>query len=231
VPPVPAPDEPAPAHVLAALAATVSYRLEPAGWGSRFPVVLDHLLAGRLTPSQVAAAAGELAEIANELAKLPADRVVWSLADLGHRDDTGQPVDRAAACARDYFLATDGRPLLAVLQERVVAAGRDQAALSLPTGGRRRMRIGALALAVAGVAWAALGYLYARNWIIVPEHAVDVHHGPLLWPFGALVMAVGLLRLLTLERPAAAAWARRHGGVTTAIGVALLGGFLALVWR
>src|SRR5258707_8353336 len=67
----------APAYALDALFATISLRLEPNGWASRFPAVLDHLQGGRIDPARADAALTELRTIARELADVPVDRVVW----------------------------------------------------------------------------------------------------------------------------------------------------------
>ncbi|HEV8269231.1 MAG TPA: Imm70 family immunity protein, partial [Thermoanaerobaculia bacterium] len=79
-------------RVLGAFAATLSYRLEPDGMGTRFPIVLDRLLAGRLSPREADTALSELETIAAELRKLSPDKVVWSLHDLTRQGDAGEKV-------------------------------------------------------------------------------------------------------------------------------------------
>ena len=112
----------APDDVLEALFATISYRLEPNGWASRFPTVLDRLHEGRLDVASADAALSELELISAELKKLPADRVVWSMRDLARKDDSRHPVRRDARNAYEYFIARDGRPILACLVDAVRVA-------------------------------------------------------------------------------------------------------------
>jgi hypothetical protein len=54
-------------RVTEAFFATVSYRLGPRGWGTRFPAVLNDLYGGRLSAKRVSVALRELETIENEL--------------------------------------------------------------------------------------------------------------------------------------------------------------------
>src|SRR5262245_7778611 len=114
-----------PPIVIDGLFATINYRLEPDGRGTRFPTVMNRLYAGRLSPTEAPAASQEPQEIEGRLATLTPDRAVWSLSDLRRRDDSQLPVNRSARHLGDYFLAVNGRPLLAALQE-AVHLGLDQ---------------------------------------------------------------------------------------------------------
>ena len=64
---------------LHAFFSTVSGRLEPAGWGSRFPALLGELYDGTLPAAHVVQARDELRTIAAELATLPPSAVIWDL--------------------------------------------------------------------------------------------------------------------------------------------------------
>lgn len=109
-------------YIVRALFATISFRLEPNGSGSRFPFLTNHLYDNHLRASEVAAALGEAAEVEKELKRLSKGSVIWSLDDLRRHDDTGQPVNHAANDTFHYFVSTNGRPLLAVLQEALAYA-------------------------------------------------------------------------------------------------------------
>lgn len=217
--------------VLEAFAATVTYRLEPNGQGTRFPLVLDHLLAGRLEPAHADAALAELGAIEAELRSVPARSVVYSLADLSRRDDPRALVNRAAADACGYFVAEDGRPLVEVLREGVLvarAAGRPLG-LSTPRS-NGAMRQAWLLLAV-GVAWAAGAFVWLPRVVLVPVGATGSPHGPALWSLGVVAAAGGAVRLAAAKRPAFAAALRRHGLLAVVVGVTLAGALLALAWR
>ncbi len=108
-----------PPLIIEGLFATIRYRLEPGGRGTRYPIVMNRLYGGRMAPLDADATSKELHEIDTGLAHLAPDRVVWSISDLRRRDDSGFAVNHAAGTARDYFIAGDGRPLPPLILEAV----------------------------------------------------------------------------------------------------------------
>jgi 2,3-bisphosphoglycerate-dependent phosphoglycerate mutase len=50
---------------------TIAYRLEPNGWGSRFPALMKELYTGQLSPERVPKAQEELATVRTELSQRP----------------------------------------------------------------------------------------------------------------------------------------------------------------
>ncbi len=104
----------APARVLQALLATINYRLEPEGVGIRFPMTAA-LRRGWVDVKDAEELASELRNIADELITVPVRSVVWDLANLRLRDDADQPVNHHALNAHDYFITSDGEPLVTVL--------------------------------------------------------------------------------------------------------------------
>ncbi len=143
--------------VLEAFFATVSYRLEPDGWATRFPLTLDHLRAGTLGPAESAGTVAELETIGRELRALPVRKAVWDYQDTRPCADHGQPVNAGAGNLHDYFVAADGRtPLVQRLRElaeasrevrddrargdAVSAQAAPQRAVSSHAGTRRRHR-------------------------------------------------------------------------------------------
>jgi hypothetical protein len=114
-------DEIASDQIMQALFATISYRLEPDGWATRFPAVLEHLQQGSLGASRADQALMELGQIEAELRSLPPDRVVWSLDNLHVRNDSRQPVNHNAKSIYDYFVAQDGTPVVNKLREIALA--------------------------------------------------------------------------------------------------------------
>ena len=101
-----------PAAILHGLFSTISHNLEPDGWGSRFPAVMNDLYRGRLDPPQMAAALIELQLIARELQETPVSRVVW---DIERPDAPPSPhytLGATATNAADFFVTVTGRHLL-----------------------------------------------------------------------------------------------------------------------
>src|SRR5687768_9436364 len=99
--------------------ATISYRLEPDGWGSRFPITMDHLSEGRVGSGNAREALNELRIIEPELRALPKDKVIWDIQERSPRDDAFQPVNHSAANVYDYFITRSGKPILSALKEAI----------------------------------------------------------------------------------------------------------------
>jgi 2,3-bisphosphoglycerate-dependent phosphoglycerate mutase len=98
--------------ILHGLFSTISANLEPDGWGSRFPVVMNQLYRGTLAPSDCAAALRELRTIETALSDVPARNVVW---DFDNPMSAPSPHYLAGADARnaaDYFITVNGLNLL-----------------------------------------------------------------------------------------------------------------------
>jgi hypothetical protein len=216
-----------PSEMVDGLFATISYRLEPDGRGSRYPIVMNRLYAGvAMSPSDAPAAKRELQEIDARLAALPPDRVVWSLSNLRRRDDTLLPVDHAARNVRDYFIA-NGRPLMTILDE-AVHLGQDRSEpVALASSDAKDPYGGAKFALIAGFLWTAVGYLFLRDWVLAP-YGSDSAQGPLLWPAGICIMAAGVLSALKARYPKFHAWWNGHVWFSTVVIVSLLGSYLAM---
>ena len=93
--------------LLHAFFAATSRRLEPRGWGSRFPALMNELYQGTLSPARVETALSELLLVRRELALVPAQRT----------GDTGPPpaVADGAPDASRSFVTDEGRDLFEVL--------------------------------------------------------------------------------------------------------------------
>jgi 2,3-bisphosphoglycerate-dependent phosphoglycerate mutase len=94
---------------------TVAYRLEPDGWGSRFPALMKELYNGRLPLDRVANAQRELETMRAELAQRPPEERVFAYEDPER--PTPWPVPPGAASLADCFLTAHGDNLLEVIAE------------------------------------------------------------------------------------------------------------------
>ena len=129
------------ADVLHALFSTISVRLEPHGWGTRFPALMNELYQGELAPARVESALSELLSARRELALRPPSQVVWD-ADAPHTPSPwGDAVAGGAPDLSRCFFSEDGRDLFDVLLAALVR---------LRTAGSRSLRI------VDGVPWEAV---------------------------------------------------------------------------
>jgi hypothetical protein len=103
---------------------TIAHRLEPDGWGSRFPALMNELYSGRLPLERVPAAREELAMIRSELERLPPDARVFAYEDPERA--TPWPVPPGAGSAADAFLTAGGKNMLDVLARALDVAEEAQ---------------------------------------------------------------------------------------------------------
>jgi 2,3-bisphosphoglycerate-dependent phosphoglycerate mutase len=89
---------------------TIAYRLEPNGWGSRFPALMKELYTGQLSPERVPKAQDELATVRTELSKRPPDERVYAYEDPER--PTPWPVPPGAKSLADCFLTSSANNLL-----------------------------------------------------------------------------------------------------------------------
>lgn len=108
--------------LLHAFASTVSARLEPQGWGSRFPLLLLRLYDGELPAADAAAARAELVTVRRELGALAPDQVVWDIEDRAARPPWGDDINPDITSLADYFVTSDGHDLFDVLDLALAAA-------------------------------------------------------------------------------------------------------------
>lgn len=116
-------------HFLHSFFSTVSYQLETAGWGSRFPALVGELYGGRLPVARVAEARSELATIRQELRELPPDARVYAYEDPNR--ETPWPVPPGASTLADCFLTATGRNLLDTLANALAGAEETHADLEI----------------------------------------------------------------------------------------------------
>lgn len=104
--------------LLHAFFSTISVRLEPLGWGTRFPALLNGLYQGELTAHAVETAFSELMLARRELALLPASAVVWDADDPHAAPPWGDAV--TAPDLAHCFWTEDGRGLFDVVAAALV---------------------------------------------------------------------------------------------------------------
>lgn len=112
--------------LLHAFFSTVSYHLEPNGWGARFPVLMKSLYQGRLEAAEAEAALNELGTIQAELKAYPPSQVIWDIENLAARPPWGDNISQDITDLSNYFVTSDGRDLIEVMRmalERLQKAG------------------------------------------------------------------------------------------------------------
>src|SRR5262249_16147439 len=145
----------------------------------------------------------------------------------------------------DYFVAGDGRPLLAVLQEAVHLSQYRKQPVVLASSEARQQNRAALTGLVTGLVWTVVGYVFFRNWILTAygssydSHDDRLHYstgneGPLLWPLGIFIFAIGLANLIRTRHPALADWFNRRVWRKVVFALSWASGFLLYIlvaWR
>ena len=104
-----------PDFVLHSLFSTIASQVEPAGWGSRFPALMQELYAGRLPHERVHQARAELRQIREELDRLRPEARVYAYEDPTLL--TPWAVPPGATSLADCFVSSHGRSVLGLLDE------------------------------------------------------------------------------------------------------------------
>lgn len=109
------------ADLLHAFFSTVSVRLEPLGWGTRFPALLHDLYQGELPVDCVETALSELLLARRELSAMRPSGVVWDADDPEAMPPWGNALTNGAPDLAHCFFTVDGRDLFEVLAAALVA--------------------------------------------------------------------------------------------------------------
>jgi hypothetical protein len=116
---------------LHAFFSTVAANLEPAGWGSRFPLLMNDLYAGELGASNASAASEELAIVAAELRGLQPSEVVWDYEHRSLRPPWGDDISPEITDLSNYFVTSEGEDLIETLQAALDASARSGRPLTI----------------------------------------------------------------------------------------------------
>jgi len=109
---------------LKAFFSTVYVRIEGRNWGSRFPVLMRDLYAGHVPEDRCAAALLELADLRQALAALAPSEVVWDFERSSALPPWGSNISATVTSLANYFVTSDGRDLLDVLELAFSAGAR-----------------------------------------------------------------------------------------------------------
>lgn len=96
---------------------TICANLEDMNWGSKFPVIMKELYSGNLPKEKVETAKEELECITLGLKKISPDKVVWDIEDLKKMPPWGDAISPEITNLSEYFITTDGKNLIEVINE------------------------------------------------------------------------------------------------------------------
>lgn len=109
---------------LKALFSTAFVRLEFEDWGRRFPILMRDLYSGRLSAEKAVAASKELLELRQGLAGFKPQELVWDFEDRSRRPPWGNEVSSPITSLANYFVTSNGKDLLRVLEDVLATAAR-----------------------------------------------------------------------------------------------------------
>lgn len=124
---------------------TVSARLEPKGWGTRFPLVITRLYQGTLPASDVPGALAELLEIRKLLERHQPSDVVWNFEDRTALPPWGKNISSEITSLSNYFVTSGGHDLFDVLIEVLEDAREEKCVITVtktpPFAGDEKVRM------------------------------------------------------------------------------------------
>ncbi len=116
---------------LHAFFSTISYHLEPQGWGSRFPEFMNQLYQGSLESKLANKVLTDLVTIQHELKDRRPDQVVWDIEDLSVQPPWGSKISTHIKDLSNYFVTSTGRDLFEVIIECLEAAHRERCDITI----------------------------------------------------------------------------------------------------
>jgi hypothetical protein len=114
-------DEVGSTDFLHAFFSTISGRLEPRGWGSRFPELMNELYQGRLGSAKAQKVLMDLATIRAELKRFQPKDVIWDIEKPEGRPPWGDKISSDITDLSNYFVTSTGRDMFEVLDECLLA--------------------------------------------------------------------------------------------------------------
>jgi hypothetical protein len=98
---------------------TVSYHLEPKGWGSAYPVMMKKLYQGQLDAEDADEALAETKAIQQALEQFKPEQVIWDIEDLEKKPPWGDNISAHITSLANYFVTSTGRDLIGAFIENL----------------------------------------------------------------------------------------------------------------
>jgi len=110
---------------------TISANLETNGWGSKFPILLNNLYQGSLSPSEVTTAIDELNIIKKELGNYPPTKIVWDIEDRSKQPPWGSNISNDITSLANYFVTSTGRDVIKTILEALEYANEKNKSVNI----------------------------------------------------------------------------------------------------
>ncbi len=118
---------------LHAFFSTVAYNLEGSDWGSRFPVIMNEVYAGKLLQAHIDEAVKELEIIREELRRFGPENVVWEIEDFSKQPPWKNHISKSITDLSNYFVTSDGDDFLKIFMHALKRAKELNADLQIHT--------------------------------------------------------------------------------------------------
>ncbi|WP_453989772.1 immunity 70 family protein [Bacillus nitroreducens] len=105
---------------------TISYHLEPDGWGTQYPKLMNDLYYNELCCKDIPYAIEEIDEIRDKLVDFLPSQIVWDIDDLNLRPPWKDHISKEITNLANYFKTSDGRDLFELLHTVLTAVYEDK---------------------------------------------------------------------------------------------------------
>lgn len=110
-------DEVGTSDFLHAFFSTISVHLEPEGWGTRYPELMNELYQGKLEQKAAEKVLKDVSEIREQLKAFPPRDVVWDIERPDAKPPWGDNISTDITDLSNYFVTSTGRDVFEVLIE------------------------------------------------------------------------------------------------------------------
>ena len=101
---------------------SVSCHLEPGGWGTEYPFLMNELYSGTLRWEEALTVMEEIQAIRERLRLYGPSEVIWDIDDLALRPPWGEDISSDITSLADYYVTSDGKDLIDVLLSALLLA-------------------------------------------------------------------------------------------------------------
>lgn len=98
---------------------TISYYLEPGGWGTKYPLLTKDLYQGKLSYDKSKEVRRILLEVKELLKVFPPEKVIWNIDDLSQKPPWGDNIVPDITNLSNYFVTDEGEDLFEVLDSAI----------------------------------------------------------------------------------------------------------------
>lgn len=115
-------DEIGTSDFLHAFFSTISFHLEPDGWGTRYPELMNELYQGRLEQKAADKVRNDVLEIRERLKAFPPSEVIWDIGNPAAKPPWADDISTDITDLSNFFVTSTGRDVFEVLIECLEAS-------------------------------------------------------------------------------------------------------------